>query len=406
MLKMVCIFHLLFLYLLGLTGATQESVELLHLYDPSPMVLQGLSHTGIPVAVSVSNEHLNEVSSSVIIAESWVRTHVLGHYPATNITTIVVGQDVLCNKNQEHIMGLVFPSIKNIYHSLTRWGLEREIKVSASFSSNCLHPYYAVYRDDLADKYIKPLLNFLENINSTYLVNPPPNLFTLSDETLTLVSSHTESLKNLGIFNLNKINVIISSLNERKPMSRKLSFMDSKFVDPFPARPTPLSPTHSSVGYSVPAYVAKPPLPPLVGTYSPPPFSLPSPPELPPFVGPASPPFGYNLPPCNPSDTGSPVPPKTGVNQGLWCVAKPSVPAETLQEAMDYACGEGGADCEAIRPQGSCFYPETIVAHASYAFNSYWQKNKRNGGTCNFGGTAMIINADPSFRRCQFSLRL
>ena len=80
----------------------------------------------------------------------------------------------------------------------------------------------------------------------------------------------------------------------------------------------------------------------------------------------------------------------------MWCMAKPSVPGEKLQEAMDYAC-EGGADCEAIRPQGNCYSPDTVVAHASYAFNSYWQKNKRVvGGTCSFGGTAMLINADPS----------
>ena len=77
-------------------------------------------------------------------------------------------------------------------------------------------------------------------------------------------------------------------------------------------------------------------------------------------------------------------------------MAKPSVPAETLQEALDYACSEGGADCEEIQPQGNCYHPDTVVAHASYAFNSYWQKNKRKGGTCGFGGTAMLINADPS----------
>ncbi|GFY83147.1 hypothetical protein Acr_02g0013870 [Actinidia rufa] len=70
----------------------------------------------------------------------------------------------------------------------------------------------------------------------------------------------------------------------------------------------------------------------------------------------------------------------------VWCVAKPSVPAEKLQEAMDYACGDGGADCEVIRPQRSCYSPDTVVAH--------WQKNKSVGGTCSFGGTAMLINAE------------
>lgn len=83
-------------------------------------------------------------------------------------------------------------------------------------------------------------------------------------------------------------------------------------------------------------------------------------------------------------------------HEGLWCVAKPSVPSDQLQEALDYACGEGGADCEAIGPSGSCYNPDSVVAHSSYAFNSYWQKNKKNGGTCGFGGTAMLISSDPS----------
>ncbi|KAI3971364.1 hypothetical protein MKX01_008208 [Papaver californicum] len=74
----------------------------------------------------------------------------------------------------------------------------------------------------------------------------------------------------------------------------------------------------------------------------------------------------------------------------LWCVAKPSVPADDLQEAIDYACGVGAADCDEIKPNGSCYNPDTVVANGSYALNSYWRKNKNNGGTCSFGRTAMI----------------
>jgi len=115
------------------------------------------------------------------------------------------------------------------------------------------------------------------------------------------------------------------------------------------------------------------------------------------MISPANPPFGFDLPPCNPSGGGEvAAAPVSRTQHGLWCVAKPSVPADTLQEAMDYACGEGGADCEAITPHGNCYFPDSLVAHASYAFNSYWQKTKKNGGTCGFGGTAMLINTDPS----------
>ncbi|XAR56923.1 Glucan endo-1,3-beta-D-glucosidase [Bertholletia excelsa] len=79
----------------------------------------------------------------------------------------------------------------------------------------------------------------------------------------------------------------------------------------------------------------------------------------------------------------------------LRCVAKPAVTGPTIQEALNCACGSG-ADCESIKPYGSCFQPDTLFAHASYPFNSYWQRTKVAGGTCEFGSTAMLITMDPS----------
>ncbi|MED6212691.1 hypothetical protein PIB30_085996 [Stylosanthes scabra] len=111
------------------------------------------------------------------------------------------------------------------------------------------------------------------------------------------------------------------------------------------------------------------------------------------------------LPPCKPIEHhGSPEAAELDQTQKLWCVAKPSVPAPKLQQALEYACGEGGADCEEILPMGKCYNPDNVVAHASYAFNSYWQKYKTNGGTCYFGGTAMLVNSDSSFLHCRFIL--
>ncbi|XP_031493301.1 PLASMODESMATA CALLOSE-BINDING PROTEIN 3-like, partial [Nymphaea colorata] len=86
---------------------------------------------------------------------------------------------------------------------------------------------------------------------------------------------------------------------------------------------------------------------------------------------------------------------------GIWCVAKPAVPEPIIQEAMDYACGSG-ADCESIQNAGPCFSPNTLLNHASFAFNSYWQRTKAAGGTCDFGGTAMIVTTDPSYDGCHF----
>ncbi|XP_022853574.1 leucine-rich repeat extensin-like protein 3 [Olea europaea var. sylvestris] len=142
-------------------------------------------------------------------------------------------------------------------------------------------------------------------------------------------------------------------------------------------------PTPTQPGLSPPYFTPNPPVnvPSPSGGYVPSPHSF-----LPPIVYP---------PPA------VPPPPHTASGTSLWCVAKPSVPDPIIQEAMNYACGSG-ADCDQIQPSGSCFQPNTLFAHASYAFNSYWQRTKVAGGTCEFGGTAMLVTVDPSYDGCHF----
>ncbi|TKY70652.1 Glucan endo-1,3-beta-glucosidase 13 [Spatholobus suberectus] len=393
------LFPLFLLCSLGLTVTGQESVEFLNLCETTDDILQASTYGELPLAVSVRAGDLNEVSASILLAEKWLRHSVLARYPAAKITTIVVGTAAFCQQDQQHNLAVVLSSLKNVYHSLKRWGLEKDIKVSAAFSLDCLPLNSVSYNNDLK-MVLKPLIEFLQEVNSTYSVIPHSSFSDFSDKSLGLVSSHLESMKKLGFFYLNNINVIAIVPKGRKTIARKLSVVDFSPIGPLPVRPAPMPEIAKS-----PMAHSNVPLPPLAQVVSSPP-PMPSSsfaPEGPPFVAPARSPHGFSLPPCNPLHNGSPYPQIFPI-QKLWCVAKPSVPEETLQQAMDYACGEGGADCMEITPQGNCYNPDTVVAHASYAFNIYWQKHKRNGGTCSFGGTAMLINSDPSFLHCRFIL--
>ncbi|GAV76410.1 X8 domain-containing protein [Cephalotus follicularis] len=86
-----------------------------------------------------------------------------------------------------------------------------------------------------------------------------------------------------------------------------------------------------------------------------------------------------------------------------WCVALGGVSQIDLQNALDWACGLGMADCRAIQEGGACFEPDTLVSHASYAFNNYYQENGNSDIACNFGGTATLTNKDPSNGKCVYS---
>lgn len=95
------------------------------------------------------------------------------------------------------------------------------------------------------------------------------------------------------------------------------------------------------------------------------------------------------------------TPPATGTptsSGGSWCIASPTAAETALQVALDYACGYGGADCSAIQSGASCYNPNTVRDHASYAFNNYYQKNPIPN-SCVFGGTAQLTSTDPS-KKC------
>ncbi|KAG9141407.1 hypothetical protein Leryth_001846 [Lithospermum erythrorhizon] len=198
--------------------------------------------------------------------------------------------------------------------------------------------------------------------------------------------------------------------------------------------PSPLHPPSSSAPAfpgknppSIPPETVPTPFPPSAiptppSTSPNPPTTIPTPPDYIPIAPPAdvpSPPFyepsppSYTVPPPPvfvPSPFLPPVvfpppavpsPPHTAPAKAMWCVAKPSVPEPIIQEAMNYACGSG-ADCDQIKSSGPCFQPDTVLAHASYAFNSYWQRTKTAGGTCEFGGSAILVTVDPSYDGCHF----
>ncbi|KAE8647341.1 hypothetical protein Csa_004137 [Cucumis sativus] len=80
----------------------------------------------------------------------------------------------------------------------------------------------------------------------------------------------------------------------------------------------------------------------------------------------------------------------------LWCVAKNNADDASLQSALDWACGAGGADCSPIQPGGSCYDSTDVQNMASFAFNDYFRKHGMTDDSCFFQNSAAITSLNPS----------
>lgn len=90
-----------------------------------------------------------------------------------------------------------------------------------------------------------------------------------------------------------------------------------------------------------------------------------------------------------------------------YCVAASGADQTKLQDALDWACGPvpngGGVNCDGILQTGSCYSPNTLQDHASYAFNLYYVQQKGASNSCDFGGLATTTFTDPSKGSCIYT---
>ncbi|XP_064940896.1 glucan endo-1,3-beta-D-glucosidase-like [Musa acuminata AAA Group] len=87
--------------------------------------------------------------------------------------------------------------------------------------------------------------------------------------------------------------------------------------------------------------------------------------------------------------------------QKTWCVAKPSTSDTALKDNIEYACSQ--VDCSVTERGKPCFYPDTLISHASVAMNLYYQSRGRNHWNCYFNNSAVTTVTDPSYGACKYA---
>ncbi|KAI4371913.1 hypothetical protein MLD38_010209 [Melastoma candidum] len=145
------------------------------LYDADPRVLRAFANTGIQFTVGLPNQLLPSMADPSN-ARTWVEANVRSYLHRTNITCIVVGNEVLTS-NDMALAGSLLPAMENVQRAIVGFGLDKIVGVTTTHSLGILETSYPpsagrVMRE-LVDS-VSEVLEFHERNRSPFLINAYP----------------------------------------------------------------------------------------------------------------------------------------------------------------------------------------------------------------------------------------
>nr|CAB3499974.1 unnamed protein product [Digitaria exilis] len=412
----------------------QNSITMVRIYDTNSGIINALANTGIKLMVALPNEQLDHAASSPSYARQWVQDNVAMYYPATLINGIAVGNEVFDsarNLNQQLV-----PAMSNVHRALVSLRLDSSIKVSTPVAFSALkvswRPSQAVFRDDIPHSVISDLVAFLRQTGASFMINVYPFRAYLDDPqnisleywTFQQNDGQVDNFTGRRYYSLYDAQMdALRYAIGRVPTASSLraSLAQGTRADDIPLTSSETGcscwnfpPKHcpcknfangliahtlgasssaaaskytssllgSTGGGATSAYIfalfnedQK------TGDDSERQFGLFDPTNMQPV---------YDVDFVHGS---GPAP--TPATANSWCVANAAVGDTRLWAALNWSCSHG-ADCSAIQRGARCFSSDTFVAHATYAFNDYYQRNGRDSSTCDFKGAGSIVYKQPN----------
>ncbi|KAM3200099.1 glucan endo-1,3-beta-glucosidase 11 [Capsicum annuum] len=145
------------------------------LYDADPHVLKAFANSGVEFIVSLGNEYLSDMKDPAK-AQAWVKTNVQAYLPATKITCIAVGNEVLTS-NDTSLSGNLMPAMENVYAALVNCNLDKQVSVTTAHSVAILGTSYppsaGAFRKDPVTC-VTQVLDFHCKTGSPFLINAYP----------------------------------------------------------------------------------------------------------------------------------------------------------------------------------------------------------------------------------------
>ncbi|KAK8592262.1 hypothetical protein V6N13_062848 [Hibiscus sabdariffa] len=398
-----------------------QKISHVRLYDVNPGILKALANTNISVIISVPNNQLLAIGSSNTTAASWINRNVVAYYPDTLITHVGVGNEVLTTVPSS--APLLLPAIQSLYSALVAANLHTQIKISTPHAASIVldtFPPSQAYFNQGFTSVIVPLLRFLSKTGSPLMMNLYPyyvfmenkgvvpldnSLFKPLTPSKEMVDPNTMlhytnvldamiDAAYVSMKNLNVTDVVVlvtesgwpSKGNSEEPyatIDNADTYNSNLIRHVLDHSGTPLHPEITSSVFIYELFNEDLRSPPVSEAN----WGL--------FYSNSTPVYLLHV-----SGSGTFLANDT-TNQ-TYCIAMDGVDSKSLQAALDWACGPGSANCSEIQPGASCYQPNNLKNHASYAFDSYYQKEGKVPGSCDFKGDAMITTTDPSHGSCVF----